>query len=580
MSFGPLVPSPLGARLLAVTGVLCAWLAFPDPLHVAPQGETGAQTSQTLSDEVVSIIRGRLTSGTGPPLASLSAVDRARLRSLYESAGYAPRWVDRSGRLAGPARDGLTLLGNAALDGLDPADYGRPRLEAMSEAIEAASAPRAVDVATFDLAMSAGMLRYLAHVHRGRVDPRATGLRLSLPPERLDVVTALRSALESGEIARMAERLAPPVAQYLRLREALARYRALAVDTRLQSLPSVGRAVRAGEPYAGLVALHHRLVVLGDLSGDTPVPAPGAVYDAPLVEGVKRFQARHGLEADGVIGQTTRAALSVPLDWRVRQIELTMERLRWLPDLRDRRFVVLNIPMFMLWAWDSLSSSETPAIAMRAIVGRAGESPTPVFSKSMYAVIFRPYWNIPRSILHDEILPAVARDSDFLRREEMEIVRGAGDDAQPVDATDENLALLRQGSLRLRQRPGPNNALGLVKFVFPNEEAVYLHGTPAQGLFRRPRRDFSHGCVRVEDPAALAEWVLGGEPEWTRERILAAMSDAKNVSRLVRLGRPIDVVLFYTTAMVADEGTIHFAADIYGHDTRLDRALKARGSAR
>ncbi|HET9358282.1 MAG TPA: L,D-transpeptidase family protein [Vicinamibacterales bacterium] len=568
------------AGLLAVTGVLCALLIFPDLFYWGRQGATGAQTSLALPDEVASLIQGRLTSDTGPELASLSPVEQARVRSLYESAGYAPRWVNRSGRLGGPARDGLTLLGKAALDGLDPADYGRPRLGALATTLEAAHAPRAVDVATFDLAMSAGMLRYLAHLHRGRVDPRATGLRLSRPPERLDVVMSLRSALEGGQITEMAERLTPPFAQYRRLREALARYRALAGDTRFQSLPSVSRAVHAGEPYAGLVALYHRLVLLGDLSGDTPAPAPGAVYEAPLVEGVKRFQARHGLEADGVIGHTTVAALLVPLDWRVRQIELALERLRWLPDLRDRRFVVLNIPMFTLWAWDSLSASETPSLEMRAIVGRAGHTPTPVFSKPMHALIFRPYWNIPRSILRDEILPAVARDRGLLSRENMEIVRGAGDDAQPVDATDENLALLRQGSLRLRQRPGPVNALGLVKFVFPNEENVHLHGTPAQRLFLRPRRDFSHGCVRVEDPVALAEWVLAGEPEWTRERILAAMSDIENVSQLVPLRRPIDVLLFYTTAMVpADAGAVRFAADIYGHDTRLDRAL-TRGSAR
>jgi murein L,D-transpeptidase YcbB/YkuD len=195
----------------------------------------------------------------------------------------------------------------------------------------------------------------------------------------------------------------------------------------------------------------------------------------------------------------------------------------------------------------------------------------------MREVIFRPYWNIPRSILRHEILPVLERDPDYLRRQNMEIVRGPGDEAQPVDGTAENLALLRQGALRLRQRPGVQNALGLIKFVFPNEENVYMHGTPAQALFSRNRRDFSHGCVRVEDPVALAEWALKERPEWTRDRILSAMAGTQSFR--VKLAQPIQVILFYTTATVMPEdGTIHFAEDIYRHDMRLDRALVRQSS--
>jgi murein L,D-transpeptidase YcbB/YkuD len=266
------------------------------------------------------------------------------------------------------------------------------------------------------------------------------------------------------------------------------------------------------------------------------------------------------------------AVQSPPEAARVRQIELALERLRWLPELGDRRLIVLNIPMFQLWAWDPWS--EAPSLSLRAIVGRAGRTPTPVFAKELDAVIFRPYWNIPTSILRGEILPALAREPGFLDREAMEIVQGAGDNAQPVAITEENLALLKQGALRLRQRPGPENALGLIKFVFPNEEHVYLHDTPGKRLFNRPRRDFSHGCVRVEDPVALAEWVLEGEPEWTRERILAAAADAEHQSRVVRLRQPIRVILFYNTATVLPgSGEVHFAEDIYRHDRTLDRAL-------
>jgi murein L,D-transpeptidase YcbB/YkuD len=300
-------------------------------------------------------------------------------------------------------------------------------------------------------------------------------------------------------------------------------------------------------------------------------------YEGTIVEGVKRFQIRHGLEPDGVLGKGTQAALRVPLAWRVRQIELALERLRWLPDFGDRRLLAMNIPMFRLWAWDSTPPNSTPSLAMDVIVGRALSTETPVFVEEMREVIFRPYWNVPRSILTGEILPLIERDPDYLRKQDMEIVRGPGDDAQPVEATPENRVLLQQGALRVRQRPGAQNALGLIKFVFPNEESVYMHGTPAQALFSRSRRDFSHGCVRVEDPVALAEWALKGRPDWTRDRILSAIKGTQSLH--VRLAQPIQVVLFYTTAAVMPEdGSIHFAEDIYGQDVRLDRAL-ARVSA-
>lgn len=211
------------------------------------------------------------------------------------------------------------------------------------------------------------------------------------------------------------------------------------------------------------------------------------------------------------------------------------------------------------------------------MVGRALDTQTPVLAGELRHVIFRPYWNVPRSIVHKEILPAVHRNPDYLDRNDMELVQGPGDDARPAPATAENLALLEQGALRLRQRVGPKNSLGLVKFVFPNDADVYLHGTPATQLFGRPRRDFSHGCVRLEDPAALAQWVLREQPEWTRERIEAAMNDETKPSQRVPLARPVPVILFYTTVMVAPGSRdLHFADDIYRHDARLERALALR----
>jgi murein L,D-transpeptidase YcbB/YkuD len=409
----------------------------------------------------------------------------------------------------------------------------------------------------------------------GRVDPRTIGFRLDAPRDQHDFPTLLRAAITEQRVTAAAADLRPPLAQYRVLRDMLARYRSLASDPTLVALPPFAVTIHPGEPYSAIVDLHQELVAFGDLPADTPAPSATGRYEGALVEGVRHFQIRHGLDPDGVLGKSTMAALRMPLTWRVRQIELALERLRWLPHLGEERLIALNIPMFRLWAWDMIPPSGTPLFGMDVIVGRALTTQTPVFAEEMREVIFRPYWNVPSSILRYEILPKLERDPDYLQREDMEIVRGAGDNAQHVGLTADALVGLRHGVLRVRQRPGPKNALGLIKFVFPNREDVYMHGTPAQALFAKNRRDFSHGCVRVADPVALAEWVLQGRPEWTRDRILAATTGSQTVH--VKLPRPIQVILFYTTAAVMPEdGTIRFAEDIYHHDAKLDGALAMR----
>jgi murein L,D-transpeptidase YcbB/YkuD len=241
---------------------------------------------------------------------------------------------------------------------------------------------------------------------------------------------------------------------------------------------------------------------------------------------------------------------------RGRQIELAMERLRWLPDLTGERVIVVNIPMFHVWGWDIERRDGIPAIGMAAIIGRAGQTKTPVFMAPMTSIVFNPSWNVPESIVRNEILPALARDPAYLRRHHMEMTETGG-------------------TSRVRQLPGPWNALGRIKFDLPNPYDVYLHGTPAAELFNRTRRDFSHGCVRLEDPIALAEWLLKGQDDWTRDRIVAAIE--RGTTSTVGLARSTRVVLFYLTAeFVPTDGTVHFADDIYGHDARLDAWLRAR----
>jgi murein L,D-transpeptidase YcbB/YkuD len=549
-------------------------------LKASPAAAPARGTQIPVAD-VATAIQDALFSDRNPALGLLTPAERKQLSALYSVDAFAPLWVEASGRPNRDAHDALALLDAAADEGLDPADYHAHALDALATALEAAPAPRVSDIAAFDAGLSANTLRYLQQLHNGRVDPRAIGFRMTAPRDDDDFAALLRSALTGHRITGVAAELTPPFALYRALRGMLARYRSLAADPTLENLllPPTATSVKPGKPYAALDTLRRLLVALGDLPADAPASSEPMTYDGAIVEGVKHFQMRHGLDADGALGKATQAALRVPLAWRARQIELALERLRWLPHLGTQRFIAVNIPMFHLWGWDSIPADGAPAFGMGVIVGRALNTQSPVFVEEMQYLIFRPYWNVPTSILRHETLPAIERDPDYLRKQDMEIVAGPGDDARPVELTAETLAQLRQGRLRVRQRPGPKNSLGLVKFVFPNDDNVYMHGTPAPQLFRHPRRDFSHGCVRVEDPVALAEWALDDQNEWSRDRILEAMNTSHSLR--VNLARPIQVILFYVTAVVMPEdGTIRFAEDIYGHDARLDRALTRRGATR
>jgi murein L,D-transpeptidase YcbB/YkuD len=293
---------------------------------------------------------------------------------------------------------------------------------------------------------------------------------------------------------------------------------------------------------------------------------------AALVEAVAPPFAQYRHLRRALAHLRVEAARDSSLVPRVRQIELALERLRWLPPLGQQRVLVVNIPAFELFAFDSIGGEGIPALQMKVIVGKALDTRTPVLVEQMRTVEFRPYWNVPRSILVNELLPALRRNPQYLRKNDMELV--AARDRVVGDAvTVEVLRQLATGALRVRQRPTPKNALGPVKFVFPNAANIYLHGTPQPRLFARTRRDFSHGCIRVEDPAALAAWVLRDQPTWPIDSVRAAMAGPR--TRRVPLTRPIPVIAFYTTAVVAPGDSIVFYNDIYGHDRRLDAALRA-----
>ena len=491
------------------------------------------------------------------------------MEALYAPAALL--WLDGAGQPTREARDALAVLEAADGHGLVTGDYQVAALQREAEGL-AGEDRSDVALASFDVGLSLHLLRFWRDVHMGRVSPGAVGFRMYAPVDDHDFPAMLRAAVSAHRVRAASDELAPPLVLYRALMATLARYRTLVETGGPLPTPTTGTSLKPGMAVVdGLDALHARLVMLGDVPGDLPPPST-AVYDGGLVEGVKKFQARHGLDPDGALGRATLAALNVPVAHRILQLELALERLRWLPHVDPNGFLAVNIPMFHVWGWNAASPGGVPAFELDVIVGRSLNTQTPVFVDEMSHIIFRPYWNVPPSILRGEILPAMARDPWYLGRNDMEIVAGAGDDATPVAETEENVTRLGQGALRVRQRPGAKNSLGLVKFVFPNDDNIYMHGTPAPQLFGRARRDFSHGCVRVADPVMLAEWVLRDQPEWTRERILSAMESG--TSQHVKLTRPLQVILFYLTAVVMPEdGSVRFAEDIYRHDERLARAL-------
>lgn len=532
-----------------------------------------AQTRDEEEALVRATIRGVVEEARHPFLRWPDFPDyRDELQAFYEPLDYQLAWFT-GGRMNPQTRVAVDELLEADRQGLHPEDYDAVRLDSLRHGFESDPDPPPDVRALFDVALTIGLFRYLSDVQSGRVDPANLNIGFKIERTRSDLPAQVRAAVAEGRIPELIEEAQPQLLEYRLLVQALARYRELAGATEQPVLPQPSSDVQPGQRYAGLPQLRQLLIAVGDLSGSEGGPV-SLLYEGEIVEAVKRFQMRHGRTVDGVLGPATLASLGVPLSKRVEQIELALERLRWLPPLDTTRFIAVNLPAFRLWALDPLRQEQRPVLSMRVVVGKALHKQTPVFMEKMRWLEFRPYWNVPYGITVREILPLAREDTAYLSRNGYEIVPHFGGAVQPVPATEASLEQLGSGQLKLRQRPGPNNSLGLVKFILPNSADVYLHATPATQFFERSRRDFSHGCIRVEDPVALAEFVLADEPGgWTRERIVAAMDGARS-SRVV-LTRPIPVVIFYTTALASAAGTVSFYDDLYGHDRMLAAALAA-----
>lgn len=486
------------------------------------------------------------------------------------------------------ARELIGWLTLAADDGLDPADYGADYLaRAWSDAPPTPEAQTAREAA-----LLAACLRFLKDMRQGRVEPRQVHQAYTpVDSAGFDPQAALAAALAQGQPAQALQAATPPVPLYKALRSALKRCRALGEHPAWQqALPaapvrrrqsaadkaaagkasSAAAAPAAPQPWRGAGLLAQRLAAWGDLPA-LPDPLPQTLEE-PLLEGLRSFQRRHGLKDDAVLGPATLKALNVNPAQRAEQIVLTMERLRWTPLQRGPRMIVVNLPEFVLRAYELQADGRVKVREeMKVIVGRALNTRTPQFDELMRHVEFSPYWNVPPSIARGELVPRLRRDPGYFTREGFEFVDGSG--RALAGFSTQRLDEVMAGRLRIRQRPGERNALGDVKFVFPNRDNIYLHHTPSTSLFERERRDFSHGCIRVERPVDLARFVLQDEPGWTDERIRAAMS--AGASNTQKLSQPLPVLITYGTALVLG-GRPHFFEDIYGHDGMLKAALAKR----
>lgn len=451
------------------------------------------------------------------------------LVQFYERRAYAQAWTARESSRAG-AEALLAAITRAHEDGLDPYRYHLVALRTLSR-----DRARQIDR---DLLLTDAFFLLSSHLLAGSVDPESLVSTWCLQPRGVDLAGALETALDQGLVAATLARMVPSYEGYRLLRRELKRLRTTADRGSWPVVPE-GPPIRLGDTGERVDRVTDRLRASGDLSG-----SPRS-FDDTVDHAVRRFQRLHGITEDGIVGPETLRELNVPAASRIRQIELNLERWRWLPERLGDPYLLVNIPEFRLRAIEG----ERTVLSMRIIVGTEYRQ-TPVFSASMKRIVFSPYWNVPDRIAREELWPRIHRDRGYLSREHLEVLEGG----------------------RLRQKPGPWNALGDLKFLFPNRYDVYLHDTPARQLFDESHRAFSHGCMRIEKPVDLAQWLLRASPEWSRDRIVE--QSQKGVEHILELSSPVEVHVLYWTAFVSEDGELHFAPDVYGQDRRLDEAMK------
>ncbi|WP_167527831.1 L,D-transpeptidase family protein [Desulfosarcina alkanivorans] len=528
-------------------------------------------------DRVQKAIQTRLDGGTAIEALSCQGEMICGIRMLpraYDNRNYLPLWIDASLRLE-KAEALAGAIGRADEDGLVPQDYHIEAIDGLlAEICEQASAAGPDSVAAelwadLDLILTDAFLLYGSHLAAGRVNPETLHNDWKINPVAADLLSSLVAAASSGDVDGALAQLRPAHSGYSTLRSALARLRRLAASG---GWPLLGadRTLRPGDRDAAVGGLRHRLTVTGDLE-QAFHEDDALLFDAGTESAVRRFQQRHGLKVDGIVGPDTYGMLNVPVSQRIRQVVLNLERWRWLPHDLGSRYILVNTADFNLKAVEN----GRVGLQMRVVVGRPARR-SPVFSARMTYLVVNPYWNVPTTIAVQDILPELQKDITYLSSKGIRVFENWERDAPEIDpaTVDWQAYHANRFPFRLRQDPGPYNALGRIKFMFPNQFAVYLHDTPNRALFKRAQRDFSSGCIRLESPEALADFVLADDPRWAAETLADVFREKDR--RIIRLKHPIPVHLLYMTAWVDATGSIQFRSDIYDRDRDLAQALSQR----
>ncbi|MGI9325632.1 MAG: L,D-transpeptidase family protein [Pseudomonadales bacterium] len=488
---------------------------------------------------------------------SLGDVDIASgelLADYYEQRNFAPAW-SRPDQVASLR----AAIDESVIHGLNPQDYHHDKLDTAWELLQGTPSTR--ERAVIDLALTDSLIRLGYHHHYGKInahnlDPHWNFVRplLDRPPGEV-----IQETIDSAEIGKTLELLLPRVPMYHALQTALAEYRALAAQGGWQAvLP--GATLKPGAKDERIPQIRARLRVTGDYSD---MGTSEAFYDAPLQQAVRHFQQRHGLEADGIIGAATFAAMNVPVSRRIEQLRASLERARWAVHSITDDYLIVNIASFTV----RLVRGGQTVWESKVQVGSEYHQ-SPVFRGNMKYVVLRPTWTVPYSIATKEMLPRIQREADYFQTRDFDIKNAKGELVDADHVPWQSLSRKNFGYTFV-QRPGPNNALGQVKFIFPNEHAVYLHDTPSKALFDKAKRAFSHGCIRLDQPLDLAELLLA-DKGWSRERIESNLE-----TKTVFLSQPLPVLLMYWTAAVSPAGEVQFFNDIYGRDDAVIEALAA-----
>src|SRR5271154_7198099 len=489
------------------------------------------------------------------------------IQTFYDDRNYEVAWT-RDGAPTATATAFIQQFQDAAAKGLIPEDYDAPR---WADRVKGLNDKSADAISLFDVAMTVNVMRYISDLRIGRVNPQHFNFDINVADKKYDLAEFVSdNVVDATDVPKLIAGVEPDSEDYRKTEEALAHYLQLAKQQEqvaAEPLPMVTKMLSAGDAYPAASALLMRLQLEGDVAPDTvPSTTTSSVFDSDLSSAVKSYQHRHGFTEDGKLTPQTIKSLNVPMTDRVAQLQDSLERWRWLPDPYLHARLMVNLPEFVLRGYDPDHKLD---FSMRVVVGKVmGQHETPVFTHMMKYLVFRPYWNVPVDIARNELAPRIATNRGYLATKNFEVTDNKG-----AVLTDYTATQVAQGAVMVREKPGPKNSLGLVKFIFPNQYDIYLHSTPAVSLFEQTRRDFSHGCIRVQKPADLATWVLQSQGgDWDLAKVQEAMNNGAN-NRTVSLKNPLPIVIFYLTAIVDENDQTDFFDDIYGYDASMQKVL-------